>query len=281
MREPKLIIATGTKGVGKTYASCKLIEQYLTPNLDADKKARKVLIYDVNQEYTNEQLIENGHRFRTKTLALKDLPAWVQSDRIEVRRILPVDAYGQTVGTDKMPDILNIILHYYRGGLLVLEDINRYLIYTSDSNIIGTMATNRHRDLDILIHLQSLSPVTPRMWQNCNAIRFHYQTDDVDRISNRVNYTLFKIAQLLVDEQFLNNNKRFYCWVLVDENKIRGEFSKKMFINACRQYYEQNPAELRRFQIKYGKDNEARIRAMKEGVAELMRKYFGNKENLN
>ncbi len=50
MREPQLIIATGTKGVDKIFKTCQLV----------GKKPRKVLIFDANGE------------FRTKVLALKD-----------------------------------------------------------------------------------------------------------------------------------------------------------------------------------------------------------------
>ena len=31
-REPLLIIATGTKGVGKTYTTCQVIENYIKSN---------------------------------------------------------------------------------------------------------------------------------------------------------------------------------------------------------------------------------------------------------
>lgn len=102
MREPQLIIATGTKGVGKTYTTCSVIQEYLTPNIKLKKPARKVLIFDVNGEYTNEELIKNKFRFRTQTLALKDLDAWSKQKRIEVRRILPVDADGNEVGIENI-----------------------------------------------------------------------------------------------------------------------------------------------------------------------------------
>lgn len=278
-REPKIIIATGTRGVGKTFKTCQTIEKYITPNQATGKEGRKVLIFDVNMEYTNEEMAKHGFRFRTKVLALKDLPKWVKQKRIEVRRILPVDASGNPIGVDKMADILNVILHYYRGGMLILEDINRYLIETKDAHVIGALATNRHRDMDIIIHLQSLSPVTTRMFQNCNAIRFHYQTDDVQRIAARLpNYELFKVAQLLVNNQYFGGNERFYCQIQIDKNKLNGKFSKRMFVEACRQYIEQHPKQLNTTMLKYGKGYEARLKAMKDCVRDLYVKYYGNEE---
>ncbi len=276
-REPKIIIATGTRGVGKTFKSKEVIEKYILPNPANGKEGRKVLIFDVNQEYTNEEIEKDGFRFRTKILAIKDLPRWTKQKRIEVRRILPVDADGRQVGVDKMENILNIILECYRSGMLVLEDINRYLIGTTGTEIIGALATNRHKDLDILIHLQSLAPVTTRMFQNCNAIRFHYQIDNVHRINNRLpNAELFKIVQLLVNTQYFSGNERFYAIIEIDKNKVHGKFSKRMFVDACRQYLEQNPQQLNTAMLKYGNKNyDSRIKALKDCVGGLF-KYFGN-----
>ena len=221
MREPQLLVATGTKGVGKTYKTCEIIQEYLTPNPKIGKKPRKVLIFDANGEYNNEEITKHGFRFRTKVLALKDIEEWTKQSRVEVRRILPVDANGNEVGTEKYPEILNVILHYYRGGMLVLEDINKYLVETRDAKVIGALTTNRHRDLDIYIHLQSLAPLTTRMWQNANVIRFHYQMDDIDRYKARIpNYELFKIAQLLVNEQYYSGNERFFSYVMNQLNQI-------------------------------------------------------------
>jgi hypothetical protein len=56
-REPILMCATGKKGVGKTYTTMRLIEDYTKPNKKTGKKARKVLIYDINMEYTEFKAI--------------------------------------------------------------------------------------------------------------------------------------------------------------------------------------------------------------------------------
>jgi hypothetical protein len=282
MREPQLIIATGTKGVGKTYKTCELVQQYLTPNIMTGKKPRKVLIFDVNGEYTNEEIIKNGFRFRIKTLALKDLEEWSKQKRVEVRRILPVDANGNELGTDQYPEVLSVILHYFKGGMLILEDINKYLTETRNASIIGALTTNRHRDLDIYIHLQSLAPLTTRMWQNANVIRFHYQLDDIDRYKARIpNYELFKIAQLMVNEKYMSGKVRFFCYVLNQGNKIVGDFTKEDFVVACRQYLEMHGSKLKLVQQKYGKDYDSKIKAMKECIVELYKKYYGNNKKIN
>lgn len=267
------------KGVGKTFTTCKIIEDYLTPIIALGIKARKVLIFDANGEYSNDELIKNGHRFRTRVLALRDLPEWTKQKRIEVCRILPVDANGNEVGTEKYPEILNYILHYYRGGMLVLEDINKYLVETRDAKIIGALTTNRHRDLDIYIHLQSLAPLTTRMWQNLNYVRFHYQKDSIDRYKARIpNYESFKIAELMVNEKYYMGDEHFYCYV--DENKLRGNFTKLDLIVACRQYLELHPQRVKSIQQKYGKDWDSRVKATRECQIDLYKKYFGNKAHM-
>lgn len=283
MREPQLIIATGTKGVGKTYKTCELVQQYLTPNILTGKKPRKVLIFDVNGEYTNDEIIKNGFRFRIKTIALKDLEEWSKQKRVEVRRILPVDANGNELGTEQYPEVLEVILHYFKGGMLILEDINKYLTETRNGKIIGALTTNRHRDLDIYIHLQSLAPLTTRMWQNANVIRFHYQLDDIDRYKARIpNYELFKVAQLLVNEKYMTGDIRFFCYVLNQGNKLIGNFSKEDFILACRHYLELHGSKLKSVQQKYGngKDYDSRTKAMKECIIELYKKYYGNNKKI-
>ena len=72
-REPILMVATGQKKVGKTYTTTQLIEQYIRSNPTTGKKARKVLIYDVNMEYT-----------QFKAIALKDVKRYTLQQRVEV-----------------------------------------------------------------------------------------------------------------------------------------------------------------------------------------------------
>lgn len=277
MREPKLIIAIGTKGVGKTHTTCDVIQRYITPNPSIGKEARKVLIFDVNEEYTDEEIAKKGFGFTTKLLDIKDLPTFALQKRAEVRRILARDENGAPLNLDGKLKMLDMILQQYKGGMLLLEDINSYLIGTASANIISTMTTNRHKDMDIYIHLQSLSPVTPRMWQNCTVIRFHKQTDSINRYRQRIpNDKLYFIAEALVNMVYIHN-QRFFCYVDNEYNRISGQFSKKTYQLACYSYLQDNPLMISQAQKRYGKDINAREKAIKHCLNDLM-KFYGNKD---
>lgn len=277
MREPKIIIATGKRGVGKTHTTAHVIEKYIQANPLKGKKPRKVLIFDVNMEWSDEELKKKGCNYTAKPIAIKDLPNWTLQKRVEVRRVLPLDERGQPLGVDKLVDLLEDILAYYRGGMLVLEDINKYLIDTRTAEIIGTLATNRHLNLDIYIHLQSLAPVTTRMWQNCNVIRFHRQTDDINRYKQRIpNDEIYLIAQKLVHLKYLKD-ERFYCYVDNDYNLIKGkDFDKRDFEKAVYSYLLENPSVINLAQKQFDrKDKDAYNKAIVRCIKERM-PFYGN-----
>lgn len=273
MREPIMILASGVKRVGKTYQTCHEIQDYITPK--PNREARKVLIYDVNREYNDEQIRENGCTWSAKVLDIKDLPAFARQKRVEVRRILAVDEYGKRLPTPKMVERLNEILQVYTGGLLLLEDINKYLVGNSSVDIVGMMATNAHVDLDIYIHLQSLAKLTTTMWQNSAVVRFHKQLDRVKRYEDRLsNPQLFHVAQKLVDMECMKN-KRFFVYIHIEENIIRGKFSKKTFQLACYSYLLDNQKMISAAQQRFGGGIKSRNKAISYLINDLM-KYYGN-----
>lgn len=263
-REPILLCGTGKKGVGKTYTTKKAIEDYVRGNKRTGKKPRKVLIYDINMEYTDYRVID-----------VKDVPNFTRQKKVEVRRVLPI-LDGKTADLNQMVEILNSIITGFRGGMLILEDINRYLIQSKTAEVIGLLATNRHRDLDIICHFQSLSALDPRMWQNTAFVRFHMQIDDISRYKNRIpNYEMFKIAQCLVEYKYLKvGDKRFFCFVACDENYITGDFTKRDFRIACVEYLERNPKRVNDRAKRFGSGKEARQKAVDHLCKEMEQKYY-------
>jgi GTPase SAR1 family protein len=56
-REPKLIVAVGKKGVGKTYLTERIIQQYVKGNPSKGVPPRRALILDVNDEFSSIKAI--------------------------------------------------------------------------------------------------------------------------------------------------------------------------------------------------------------------------------
>lgn len=264
-REPILMCATGKKGVGKTFTTNLLIDSYTKGNKKTRKKPRKVLIYDINMEYTQYKAIEVQH-----------IQKFSKQAKVEVRRVLPILDNGKMASLSEMLDILSQLIMKYRGGMLILEDINRYLVQSRTVDVIGLLATNRHRDLDIICHFQSLSALDPRMWQNTSFVRFHYQIDDIKRYQQRIpNYELFKIAQCLVDYKYLKlGDKRFFVYIASDENYITGNFTRKDYQFACNEYLERNPKRISDYSKRFGTGKKAREQAKVHLIKELFQKYY-------
>lgn len=232
-REPLMMVVCGMKGVGKTYTSIKEIEKYLqtTPL----KKGRKVLVFDVNAP------LERSYE-KYQTVAVEDVG---RLKAIEPRRVVSVKPDSQPMTIDEKCNTLYTLLTSYTCGMLVMEDINNYVLGASSVELIGAITTNRHRDLDLLIHYQSLSALHPRIWQNCSVIRFHHQLDNIDRYRNRIpNYELMKLAQLIVDEQYNLGNHRYFVYVRNLDNKIIGT-TTDWFRVACEKYLILNPKILK------------------------------------
>lgn len=274
MRQPEVQVAVARKGGGKTYITAQeVIAPYVidTPTW----KARKVLIYDVNGEYgvanTRDKL---KVKWEAKTLALKDLAEWTRSGKAEVRRILPLNDKNEfTQDIDQMVDILRVILKTFRNGLLLLEDINAYLIDVSSKDIISAITRNRQKGCDILIHYQSFRAIPPRIWANCNSVRFHRTNENISTVENKINNAeVFYIAQALVNHKF-KTDIRFYCYVDNEMDTITGAFSKKDYWIACYIYLKENKPDILRLAFnRFGANSEV---AFKHCINELM-KYYGN-----
>jgi hypothetical protein len=262
LREPKLMCVTGKKGVGKSYTTTKMIEQYVKDNPKTGKKGRKVLIYDINMEY-----------IKYKAISLDDIPKFANQNKPEIRRVLPiVQKGGVQMDLTQMQETLYEILKSFHSGLLLLEDINRYMLGAKSEEVISVLVTNRHKDLDIICHYQSLAPLDPRMWQNTSVVRFHKQQDEIKRYKNRVpNYEMFALAEGLVNFKHNIGQTRFYVFVDNDYGKIMGDFSYGDFKEGCRWYLKKHPAELSSY---LKRNNRNYNEAEEDFILEMKTKYF-------
>jgi hypothetical protein len=231
MREAQLGVAVGKKGVGKSFTTNRIIESYVRGNMGAGILPRKALILDVNDEFSH-----------IKGIALKDLVRFSVHPIVEARRVRPFHESGKRMTLDEIAHTLFVILETYRGGLLLIEDINKYISDNLPNDIIGAICTNRHTSLDIIMHFQSIGRISPKIWQNMNWIRFHKNLDSVGKHKNKFEdkYELLRLVEIIVNEEYQNGNKRFYQFVNMDEMQFMGQIDPKKLEFASRQYIEEN-----------------------------------------
>lgn len=249
MREAGLMTTTGVQGVGKTYQNMKTIALYLKDKPHLQVRGRKVLIFDTNGEYTQDHFKDAGHlHVAPKLIRIRDVKAFGYSDLIECRRI---DA--KNLGISEKTKALEYILANYRNGLLVIEDINTYILQvTHMSEIVGRLVNLRHRATDVLISYQSLRPVEPRIWQNSRWIRMHFQSDMVESIKDKItNLELFKIAEIMVRDRYMNGDRRFFVYITDFGQGIEGAFKKEEYMEAARRYLKVNKQQLQQFMAIY------------------------------
>lgn len=229
MREPKLGVAVGRKGVGKSYQTEIMINQYVQGNPAKGVEPRRALILDVNDEFT-----------AIKALKLSDIRRFSAHPTIEARRIRPFHENGQRMTIRDIQLTLFKILEQYRGGLLLIEDINRYVSDSLPNDLIGAICTNRHTDTDIIMHFQSIGRITTKIWQNLNWIRFHKNTDSVDRHQKKFmdKYEYLKIAEILVERKYYSGDKRYFLYVDIDDEKLRGNITMQDVHGAIDEYIE-------------------------------------------
>ncbi len=229
-----MMTAGGVQGVGKTYENMHIIRDYIKDKLDSKVRGRKCLILDTNGEYTEQQFKDNGiPNFEVKLIALRDIVEWSRTSTTECRRI---DMRSISIADKKR--VIEYVITNYRHGMVVLEDINNYIIsMTHMESIVSGLVNLRHRGVDVLISFQSLRPVEPRIWQNSRWVRMHYQADNVDDIKGKLtDPTLFKIAQLIVNNRYFSGDKHFFVIIHNFDKKIEGDFTKAEFEEACAQF---------------------------------------------
>ena len=66
--------------------------------------------------------------------------------------------------------------------------------------------------------------------------------ESVERHKNKFpdKFEYMRIAEIMVNNQYEAGNKRFYCYVDMDESNIRGNYSQEMIEDAVEQYISEN-----------------------------------------
>ncbi len=270
-REPLMGCAIGKKGIGKTYMTMALIRRYVAGA--GGIKPRKFLIFDVNDEFSD-----------IKAISLKDIQKFSQQIRPEIRRIrIFHDDRPGKMTLDEMADALSHTLDCYRGGGLLVEDITKYTGDSYNRDIIGAICTQRHMDVDMILHFQTIGKMGhPKIWGNLNYVRMHKTSDTVDKHKNKFGeYQHLKICEALVEIEYRAGNQRFACYLDRDVDKISGAFTKESFTKAIDKYIQDNYNEaLRPLLSRRGETGQKQFShqsAMEHLRNELFNDYYGNK----
>lgn len=270
-RQPMLMLVCGETGVGKTFRNILEIENYMKDNPVQGRRGRKVLIFDVNDDdYECYATVDPGH-IRQLTV-------------VRARRIRPLTRHGDTMSVEEKRDMVERMVKQFTNGLLVLEDLDKYMTGAKGQTIVGLLTTNRHHGLDIMISHQSIAKITTTEFQNCTWLRLHKQVDDVTRYRTRIpNYFLVRIATLIVEEQYLIGNIRYFVYVNMRKLRLRG-CSVQAYIRACKKYLDtEENAMIRRMmlertfhgQLVYKNRNEVVVKL----IGELLRYHDQSKES--
>ena len=240
-REPMCIIAVGFRGIGKTYTTKQEIESYVMNDPSTGRKARPVLVFDTNGEYEDYKAIdfdinEENEMLRGAEIRKITVPGKYRIVAYKKNRDLmtPSEMYTTVVTISK----------YFRNGMIVLDDINRYMLYHVKQDMVGLLIGLRHIGVDLIIHFQTMRAIPARVWGNMNMLRLHKQAEKIDPYKDRVgNYELFKIAEIIVDKE-TQADIYYKLWIDVLYNKLIN-VNKESFSFACRQYLALNNREIK------------------------------------
>ena len=250
-REPQLIVATGQKGIGKTFLTDKFIMGYLmgvddpfnkvlndanvslflskVPTRKKFPKGRSVLIFDANLEdyWTKYDTLSydcDDPDFHSRTKHIRKFGEYSSKGYILCRRIVPVKPNGKPMSKDEMRQTVMDIIESARNCLLLLDDTNSYFrqVDYNESPLAQKITTNRHSNLDILMHIQGLR-MSPMMFQNVGYIRMHKQSDAVDRYKSTIpSFDVAKIAQIITDKRYEQGRIRTFLYIDLSGRRIYG-----------------------------------------------------------
>lgn len=294
-REVLTLVVAGVKRIGKSNETLRLmVEEYIVPK--GRKKARKALIVDINNEYGQYKIYssrvpygltprsdENGTFYipRIRRIAIKDIIKF--SDPYypaEIRRVVPkINDNGTFANNDELIANIVKILNDFRGGAMLMEDLNSVFGDSLPIEISGILTNNAHRDCDLIMHVQSIGRLLPKMRQNTNIVRMHFQLDSVDESRDKLkeHYEIFKIAQLIVNTQYYGGNRRYFVWIDRDNFKIRGNINEFQIESAIREYISVTPSTMKALLVKKddnGKGVYTYPQALKLKIKDLWSKYF-------
>lgn len=209
-RSAKLFVAVGQKESGKSSTTQRFLENYVKGDPSIGFPPRRALIFDTQYEF-------NG----IKTLPLNKVGLFSVHPTIELRRVLPF-IKGREMTPDQKVIAVKHILQHLRNSALVLEDINEFIFDYMPGDIVGEILSQRHLGIDLMLHYHSLGRIHEKVWPHINNIRLHKCEDTVvdNRLKFPEKFEMFKIAENIVNDQFMAGNNFYYLHIQTLRRKI-------------------------------------------------------------
>jgi hypothetical protein len=269
MREPLLLVGIGKKGVGKSYTTEKMIYSYVQGNPSKGVPPRRALIIDVNDEYYN-----------IKAIRIQDVALFSAHPLIEVRRIRPFMDDGTKMSLDDIAQTLFGVLQTFKNGLLLVEDINKYISDTMPNDLVGAICTNRHIGVDIILHYQSIGRITSKVWQNVNVLRLHKFTDAVKRHKHKYEdkYEYLSVAEIIINKRYEEGDKWFFLYADIDNEKLYGGFKDEEFDNAVNIFIQNNYSQLITPLLKGRDEKGKKAHSSQSAMAEVKKRFTNYKK---
>ena len=240
LREPTLEVAIGFRGVGKTFTFDQFSDEYVK------LQRRPILVFDVNNEF------ENGNRlfgYKAIDYDAAEKNEYIRSEQIRKiiapgkYRIIPYKKNRQPMTTNELLTTATTIVSYFRNGLVLLEDLNKYTNSHFKQEFIGTFIGLRHVGVDLVLHFQSLHAIPPKVWDGMQHLRWHKCAEKIIKYKGHAtNYEMFAIAEAIVDYKY-RDNQRFFLYLDALRNRIQA--TPEDFKKGCEIYLSQNPRALK------------------------------------
>jgi len=281
-RECKIVINTGTQGGGKSNE--QLRELYEKAYLVPVSERQKSLIFDTNMEFGAYKL-DGKTPIKVQVLPHSNIEKYSASTGNKIMRIIPIHDNGEAMDEDEVEKLLIVMIKKFRNGILFIDDLNNIFGDSLPADFAKTLTSVRHRRSDLVMNLQSVGRILPKMYQNVKTIRFHKQLDLIESSSDKIGsgeMPIFRLAEIMVEDQFRKGNIRYFVYIYRLEGKIRGNFSPKMFIRAIQEYLSVEydrliKKELNKKDLLTGSPIYTSAKqVVDKKTAELYYKYYGN-----
>lgn len=230
-RYAKFTVVPGRRQTGKTNET---LEQLY----NAVRNGRKAIVYDCMDEFGAYIYRPDEPPHKISPIYLKDIPRFSVQNFPEIRRIRPYNDDGTRMTRNDLQENLAFVLNNFKNGILLIEDINKYVADNAPSDIIGSLATLRQASVDVIAHFQLVGKVAnPKIMGMANYIRLHKTNDSVKKYAEGFQDMLdiMMIAENIVEARYMYGVKEnvktrmgTYFSVVVDleSYKIRGIFTE-------------------------------------------------------